>query len=579
MFKVNNPPVVVNPIADVTEQVGFSTYDIDISLVFNDIDADILSYTVLSVNQSVVTAFISGVTLTITEIGSGMSDIIVIANDGNGGIAEDVFMFKVNNPPVVVNPIADVTEQAGFSTYDIDISDVFSDTDSDILSYTVLSSNQSVVIALISGVTLTITEIGSGTSEITVIANDGNGGIAEDMFMFSINYIATVDLLEGWTWFSLNLDADDMSLENIFSSITLSNDDYIKNQTSSATYYDGFGWFGALEVIDPSQMYQINLAGSDVLEFTGMAVDPTSNPINLTAGWTWIGYLPQVGLDINIALASLSLDSDDYIKNQTGSATYYDNFGWFGALETLSPYDGYKISMSNTDVLTYPTTTMKSATQSELPIFANNTGITVNPYKYEFSGTVTARVFNNNELSNSEDDLLLAYVGDECRGISKAMYFEPTDGFAYQLMIYSNIVEGENITFKYFDSQNNELYECVESIKFTNDMVMSDAFNALDLNTKSALGIVNTIDYEAFNVYPNPTSGITTIDYTLKNTSEVLIVVFDIYGKQIKEIENKIVDAGNYATQWNAEINESGTYFIKIVSNNSIQMRKVVLMK
>ena len=390
---------------------------------------------------------------------------------------------------------------------------------------------------------------------------------------------ATVDLSAGWTWFSLNVNDGDMSLDNVLSSLSLSENDYIKNQTSSATYYEGYGWYGALTEIDPTQMYQISLAGSDVLEYTGMAVDPTSNPINLNAGWTWIGYLPQVDLDINVALASLSLDENDYIKNQTGSATYYDGYGWYGALETLSLYDGYKISLSNADVLTYPTTTMKSAPQSELPIFANNTGITVNPYKYEFNGTVTARVFNNNVLSKSEDDMLLAYVGDECRGISRAMYFEPTDEFAYQLMIYSNIVEGETVMFKYFDSQSNELYECVETIQFTNDMVMADAFNTLDLNTKSTLGINTTIDYAAFNVYPNPSRGITTIDYTLKNTSEVLIVISDIYGKQIKVIENQIKDAGNYSTEWNAEINESGTYFIKIVSNNSIQMRKVVLMK
>jgi len=388
---------------------------------------------------------------------------------------------------------------------------------------------------------------------------------------------AIVDLAEGWTWFSLNVEGDDMSIDNALSSLTLSDYDYIKNQTSSATYYEGSGWFGALEVIDPAEMYQINLLSVDVLEFTGLAVD-LAMPINLNAGWTWIGYLPQVELDINMAMSSLSLDTYDYIKNQTGSATYYEGTGWFGALETLSPYDGYKINLANADVLTYPTETMKSASQSELPIFGNNTGVTVNPYSYEFNGTVTARVFNDSELSNSEDDMLLAYVGDECRGISKALYFEPTDEFAYQLMIFSNIVEGETITFKYFDSQNNELYECIETIKFANDMVMSDAFNALDLNTKSALGINTTLDYAAFNVYPNPSSGITTIDYTLKSTTNVRIVVSDIYGKQIQVVENQIMNSGTYSTSWNAGTHESGTYFIKIISDDSIQIRKVLLM-
>jgi len=386
-----------------------------------------------------------------------------------------------------------------------------------------------------------------------------------------------IDLASGWTWFSINVVDDDMSVDNVLSSLTLSENDYIKNQTNSAIYYAGYGWYGALTEIDPALMYQISLANSDVLEFTGMAVDPTVTPISLNSGWTWIGYLPQVNTDINTALSSLSLDENDYIKNQTNSATYYAGYGWYGALETLEVGDGFKISLLNADVLTYPTTTMKSASQSESPIFANNTGITVDPYKYEFNGTVTAKVYFNNQVSNSEDDLLLAYVGNECRGISKAMYFEPTDEFAYQLMIYSNIVEGETITFKYFDSQNNELYECVETIQFTNDMVMADAFNAFDLNTKSTLGINNVLDYATFNVYPNPTTGITTIDYTLKATSDLSIIVSDIYGKQIEVIENQVENAGNYSIVWDAGIYESGTYFIKIVSDDSIHIQKIIL--
>jgi flagellar hook assembly protein FlgD len=110
-------------------------------------------------------------------------------------------------------------------------------------------------------------------------------------------------------------------------------------------------------------------------------------------------------------------------------------------------------------------------------------------------------------------------------------------------------------------------------------MVMADAFNALDLNTKSALGINTTLDYAAFNVYPNPSSGIITIDYTLKSTTNVRIVVSDIYGNIIKVIKNQVMDAGSHSTKWNAETYESGTYFIKIISKNSTNTRKIILLK
>jgi len=80
----NNPPYVANPITDQILAVGFSSFSLDISNVFNDADEDILTYTVTSSNEGVVTAFLSGTTLMLTETGTGTSDITVTADDGKG---------------------------------------------------------------------------------------------------------------------------------------------------------------------------------------------------------------------------------------------------------------------------------------------------------------------------------------------------------------------------------------------------------------------------------------------------------------------------------------------------------------
>jgi hypothetical protein len=110
-------------------------------------------------------------------------------------------------------------------------------------------------------------------------------------------------------------------------------------------------------------------------------------------------------------------------------------------------------------------------------------------------------------------------------------------------------------------------------------MVMADAFNALDLNTKSLLNINSTPDHITLSVYPNPTSGIITIDYTLKATSEVFIVVSDVYGKQIKVIERQLKNVGSYSVKWNSGLHQDGTYLIKVISNNSTLIKKVILMR
>ncbi|MDA3867299.1 MAG: T9SS type A sorting domain-containing protein, partial [Salinivirgaceae bacterium] len=196
----NNAPVVENPISDMTETEGFVSTTIDISSVFTDADADELTFSTSSDANSVATASLDGTTLTITEAGTGTANISVTANDGNGGSVSDVFDFNVNatanNAPVVENPISDMTETEGFVSATIDISSVFTDADDDELAFSTSSDATNVAIASLDGTTLTITEAGIGTANITVTANDGNGGSASDVFEFVVEDDNSVANLE-----------------------------------------------------------------------------------------------------------------------------------------------------------------------------------------------------------------------------------------------------------------------------------------------------------------------------------------------------------------------------------------------
>ena len=89
------PPVVVDPgISDLSLMEG-GTEDIDLSATFTDPDTDALTFTVMSANEGVVTAEITGTTLTLTGTGPGSSGITVTAKDGNGGMATDTFTVTV----------------------------------------------------------------------------------------------------------------------------------------------------------------------------------------------------------------------------------------------------------------------------------------------------------------------------------------------------------------------------------------------------------------------------------------------------------------------------------------------------
>jgi hypothetical protein len=83
--------------------------------------------------------------------------------------------------------------------------------------------------------------------------------------------------------------------------------------------------------------------------------------------------------------------------------------------------------------------------------------------------------------------------------------------------------------------------------------------------------------------YPNPFNPVTNINYSLPIESKVSIKIFDITGKEIKEIANDLQMAGNYSVQFNASDLSSGTYFYKITAegerNKFVTTKKMILVK
>ncbi len=82
----------------------------------------------------------------------------------------------------------------GFGTEEIDLSGTFTDPDTDVLTFSVMSADESVVTATIADGTskLTLTEVGPGSSVITVTATDGRGGMATDMFTVTVEMVTGV---------------------------------------------------------------------------------------------------------------------------------------------------------------------------------------------------------------------------------------------------------------------------------------------------------------------------------------------------------------------------------------------------
>ncbi|MFO7851404.1 MAG: T9SS type A sorting domain-containing protein, partial [Bacteroidales bacterium] len=403
-------------------------------------------------------------------------------------------------------------------------------------------------------------------------------GSAVDPLIMSVGVDYKKSFPVGWSWFSVNIFMDDMTLGNVLPPDPAEND-YIKNQVASATYYEGYGWFGELEEIDPTELYKVKIQNISDIDITGWAVDVAETPIELVTGWNWIGYLPQVSIPIDEALSSVSWVDNDYIKNQTASSTYYEDYGWFGdQLPELVPTDGYMMKVANPATLIYPAS---SSGKKSIHIPDETEDYRFNPGEFEFNGSITARVLIDSLPAGSADDKLLAYVDNEIRGVIKGQYFEPTGEYLFPIMVHSNLAEGETIEFRYYDALNDKIYDCEGTLTFKKDMIVADAYESFDLNAKT--GKINDFpdsDLEPFlKVYPNPFEGVLNIEYNVPEIAHISLTVFDIFGKPVNVLVDQEQPAGNYLIQWDSQAYHSGMYIIQYTVGNVRVIRKVHLIR
>jgi len=283
----------------------------------------------------------------------------------------------------------------------------------------------------------------------------------------------------AWNWISVNLvNQTSMDVNTLLSSLDPSPNDIIKNQTEFAQYTPGLGWVGSLQQVQTTESLKLKLAQPDLLQLTGMLEDPVTTPISYGSGWNWIGYLPHISISVNDALAGVSNPvTGDLIKNQQGYAQYVDGYGWWGSLLFMDPGKGYMFKTTNAGSFTYPDYVIPRGQQDPpFDIAAHSrlrdlAGWEVNPLDYEYSSNITSVIMSSGELLNSNEYLLGAFYGDECRGI--AVPVQIMDQWVWFLTQYSN-VPNQTLSYRVYLAASEEIVPVDESLPFVNNQVLGN---------------------------------------------------------------------------------------------------------
>lgn len=80
--------------------------------------------------------------------------------------------------------------------------------------------------------------------------------------------------------------------------------------------------------------------------------------------------------------------------------------------------------------------------------------------------------------------------------------------------------------------------------------------------------------------YPNPFNPSTTIQYSISESANVKLLVFDVTGRQVSELVNQRQNAGSHSVNFDAENLSSGVYFYRLETENGFsKTNKMLLIK
>lgn len=394
-----------------------------------------------------------------------------------------------------------------------------------------------------------------------------------------------IPLYPGWNWISYNVNLPDASINTALGSLSNPGGATIKGQTAFSQYFaEASTWAGSLTALSHETMYQYQSTAFDSILLAGQPIDPSAAPLQLQAGWNWIGYLPQQGMGVNEALASLSPLNGDLIKGQTGFALYDAGAGWLGSLEFMSFPRGYLLYLGNPGTLTYPANLTGGGTeQSRGAAIAGRSGVLghhweVDPFAFEYTMNLVA-VVASEELENclTADHEIAAFVNGEVRGSNKPVYIESLDAYLLFLTIYSNEQGGEPVTFKMYDAETEAETDLNESYVFIANRLQGSIGEPEVLTLSTSVSAPQEVaPLHALKIFPNPARDEVFFEFVLPDSGPVQLLVTDALGREVGRLEVQ-AEAGVNMLNWQAGQLPRGLYTITLLYRHALQTQLLEL--
>ena len=79
--------------------------------------------------------------------------------------------------------------------------------------------------------------------------------------------------------------------------------------------------------------------------------------------------------------------------------------------------------------------------------------------------------------------------------------------------------------------------------------------------------------------FPNPFNPITNIKFSIVNSEQVKLIVYDVQGREIQTLVNERLQPGTYKATFDGSTLNSGVYFYKLITDGFTETKRMILIK
>jgi hypothetical protein len=258
------------------------------------------------------------------------------------------------------------------------------------------------------------------------------------------------------------------------------------------------------------------------------------------------------------------------VKGLMGSAVYYEGSGWAGELDSLKVLQGYRMNVQSSANLFFDPAAAEKKSLGERVYkraeLLESHGI--HPEEYEYSATLIACVTGTEgESFASAGDLLLAFHGNEPRGVSQAEYIPALDMHVFVLTYFSNI-DGQEIRFEFLRAETQTEYPAGLVLPFITDNISGEAYHPVRIELSPVDIEPITGSPDELSVYPNPASGLLNVS---SGGDLIMLRLYSATGELVFQQEPE-----QSTVQIPLEHLAEGIYTLEAVTVNRVLIRKIV---